>query len=261
MELAGLAVAAFLFQVPDVHKRTVVSTDDVGRYEGQYGIPIYWSLSLIVGPTGQELPPPSTSIRTRGIFSALPKRDRPDVKLCLEGTNRCLSLATPAPEIRDAFFFEALFRDGHEAQVVGAFAEGGFLFWSFDSAPPSEGTDASARRTIEHLILRPDTFVGRIVTVRGRFRGANLFGDYAPETRRAATDWVIRDGPFSIWVTGAPPKDKTWRLDPASRSECVWWVEVEGQVERHRETLYLRARQVHLLNQDSDSSCASDAPR
>ena len=70
---------------------------------------------------------------------------------------------------------------------------------------------------------------------------------------------MIRDGPFSIWITGQPPKGKAWQLSPASRADCVWWVEVEGQVERHGEVLYLKARQVRLLDRDPDPSCANDA--
>ena len=156
MAVLWLAVVALAAPVPVEGKRFKVSTHDVGRYEGQYGIPIYWSLSLIVGPTGQESPPLNTSIRTRGILSAFPKRGGADVK-----------------------------RHGHEAQVVGAFTTGeGFLFWDFDSGPsPERPADAAPQRTLEQLITRPDRFVGRIVTVRGHFRGANLFGDYAPPTR------------------------------------------------------------------------------
>lgn len=265
--LPGLAAWAWFAATPPVqgpvrieHNATI-STHDASRYEGLYGLPIYWSLSLIVGPTGQDPPPPNTSIRTRGILSASPKQGSvPDVKLCEDSMRRCLALATPAPEIHDAFFFDAPFRHGHEAQVVGAFTDQGFLFWSFDSSPRAEGAEGRApERSLERLITRPDRFVGATVTVRGNFRGANLFGDFPPETRRGKGDWVLRDGPFSIWVTGRPPTGNGWRLDAVSAVDCIWRLEVEGTVEQHDGVLYLKARRLRLLDRDAEDTCARGA--
>jgi hypothetical protein len=259
--LAVLTIVALLFQVPAVHDYRQISTHDVGRYEGLYGIPIDWSLSLLVAPAGAEMPPSNKAIRTRGVLYATAlSKGQADVKLCVENTDQCLALASPVPEIRDAFFFDAPTRAGHEAQVVGAFAEGGFLFWSIDSAPRRERLAGSvAQRSLEQVMVRPGNSTGRVVTVRGRFRGANLFGDLAPETRRRDGDWVLRDGPYSVWITGRPPQGKGWRLSPASRADCVFWVEVEGKVERRGEALYLKAHRVRLQGREPDASCAEEA--
>jgi hypothetical protein len=132
--LAGVAFAALLVQVPSVHKLTEISTHDVGRYEGEYGIPIDWSLSLIVAPAGRELPPLKKAIRTRGVLFATALKDgKAEARLCVEDTSQCLALDSPAPDIRDPFFFDAPTRNGDEAQVVGAFTSEGFLFWRFES--------------------------------------------------------------------------------------------------------------------------------
>jgi hypothetical protein len=265
--LAGAAAWVWLAATPpvqqpfQVEQRWMISNRDVSRYEGLYGIPIYWSLSLIVGPTGQEPPPPMTSIRTRGVLSAFPKQGSsvPDVKLCEDTMRYCLALDNPAPEIREDFLFGAPLRNGQEAQVVGAF-DHGFLFWSVDSGERAEpAARAAPDRSLEQIVTRPDRVVGTTVTVRGHFRGANLFADFPAETRRDKGDWVLREGPFSLWVTGQRPEGSGWRLDIASPLDCVWRVEVEGRIERHGDASYLKARRVRLLDRDPDSSCARAA--
>ena len=175
--------------------------------------------------------------------------------MCEAESGRCLSLASPVPEISDAFFFQALAHSGEEAEVVGAFTSGGFLFWSFLSGPAFTHTRAAPERTIEALIVRPSRFVGTDVRVQGFFRGRNLFADFAEDTRRGRDDWVIRDGAFSIWVRGRPPRGKGWRLDPSSRRECGHRIEVAGRLERFRETLYIAAHDVVLLGRDDRQSC------
>ncbi|HVR71585.1 MAG TPA: hypothetical protein VMT87_12150 [Vicinamibacteria bacterium] len=98
------------------------------------------------------------------------------------------------------------------------------------------------------------------MTVRGRFRGANLFGDFPPgSTVRNA--WVLRDGPFFVWITGREPRGPGWRLDTAAPGDCVWNVEVEGKVERHGDAVSVKARSVRLLGRDPDTTCATPPPR
>jgi hypothetical protein len=90
--------------------------------------------------------------------------------------------------------------------------------------------------------------------VQGTFRGANLFEDLPPETRRRPGDWVLKDGPFSIWVTGRAPRGEGFSLDPASRSECDWRLEVTGRIETAARYVYLRAKSVALLRRERDEA-------
>jgi hypothetical protein len=169
-------------------------------------------------------------------------------------------LSRPAPEIADVFFEDMPFRGGDEAEIVGAFTDEGFLFWSYTSAPRLEKSSAGAERSLEELIANPGRFVGREIAVRGRFGGANLFDDFPPGTRRAREDWVLRDPPFSLWITAVDAGGEGWRLDPAARRECAWRLRVEGLLERHDGVLYLKARRVHLLGRDADESCGVGPP-
>jgi hypothetical protein len=234
---------------------------DVSKYEVLYGEPMYWSLSLIVSPTDRHEPQRNRAIVTRGVLFVFsrPGAD-PEVRLCEETLKYCLALTRPVPEIGAEFFGDAPFRHLHEAQVVGAFTDEGFLFWSVDSAPPRDRTRAlGPDRGLEDLVTRPDRFVGRTVTVRGQFRGANLFGDFP--AGKGGKDWVLREGPFSIWITGRDPSGPGWRLDTASPADCVWNIEAEGKVERRAEAVFVKARRVRLLGRDPDASCVGAARR
>lgn len=260
--MTALLCAALLQLVPPPEapadgESFVLSDEDAGRYEGLYGPPVYWSLHFLVGPAESDRPPENTSIRTRGVFSALPVSQSriPRTELCESESMRCLSLASPVPEIRDQFFSQALHRIGEEAEVIGAFTREGFLFWSFVSGPAFKHARAVSALTIEALTTQPSRFVGTDVRVQGFFRGSNLFTDFDEDTRRGRDDWVIRDGAFSIWVRGRPPRGRGWRLDASSRRECGNRIEVGGRLERVRETLYIAARDVVFLGRDGRQRC------
>ena len=128
------------------------------------------------------------------------------------------------------------------------------VFWSLESGPGFKRQAARAGSILEALILSPERFEGQIVTVQGQFRGRNLFEDLPPESHRAASVWVLRDGPFSIWVTGRAPRGKGWSLDPASRTDTAWRVEVDARVVRRDGLVFLEARQVRLVQREPDSS-------
>jgi hypothetical protein len=53
---------------------------------------------------------------------------------------------------------------------------------------------------------------------------------------------VLRDAPFSIWVTGKGPKRRGFSLDARSKADCRFRLEVEGKVEIASELIYLRAK-------------------
>jgi hypothetical protein len=240
-----------------------VGTGDVSHYQGLYGEPMYWSLTLLVGDDVSEPPPRNRAILTRGVLVAYPRpKANPDVQLCDETNRHCLALNRPVPEIGAEFFADATFRNGHEAQVVGAFTGEGFVFWSLDSGPARQRSAALGRdRRLEELVTRPDRYLGGNATVRGRFRGANLFGDFASDAGAGKDAWVLRDGPFSIWVTGREARGEGWSLDVRSAADCVWEVEVEGKVAQRGEAVAIAARKVRLIARRPDEGCASKAVR
>lgn len=116
---------------------------DTSRYEGMYGTPEFWSLELLTPMVGESEGlariPTNKSIRTQGkLFVVMrPRPDPPQGQLCVEEQRHCLSLAKPVPEISDAFSIEAPSRRGDEMEIVGAFTDQGFVFWSLCRGRPA----------------------------------------------------------------------------------------------------------------------------
>jgi hypothetical protein len=250
------------------HVSWTVASREVSKYEGLYGETLFVSLELLVGPLAREADVPARrTIRTSGLFYVIDKPGGvPACSLCTE-EHDCLSLDRPTRDIADAFFSGATFRNGEAAEVVGAFGvpedgaspatgttagASGFVFWSFASGPARERGAAGGGMTLEQLVRAPRQHEGRTITVRGVFRGANLFEDLPPESRRDAGDWVLRDGPFFIWVTGHAPRGKGFSLDPASRESAAYRLEVEGRPAVRGGLVYLRASEVRLLGRVKD---------
>ncbi len=275
-------------------ERYSIQSDGSNRYEAMYGKPEFYSLDLLVGLLPSERNAPANqSIRTVGILYVIEKPGAPPSCSLCKDERHCLSLDNPAPEIRDALFQEAAFRRGDEAEVVGAFANpegerpvppksgpvspkggpvstkdapasagrefavpavGGFFFWSFHSGPPREKPGDAGWVSLESLVRRPDRYQKRTIAVGGLFRGRNLFGDMPADSQKGRSDWVLRDGPFFIWVTGKAPRGKGFALDLARQSDSAYRLEVEGQTEVRGGLVYLRAREVRLLGHANDSA-------
>lgn len=110
--------------------------------------------------------------------------------------------------------------------------------------PTTQASAASAQlsTTLEEVVVSPLAFGGRPVAAQGAFRGANLFDDLPPESRRVASDWVLRDGPFFIWVTGNAASGLGFALDSGSKADCRWWLRVVGTVTVANGYVYLDAR-------------------
>jgi len=249
-----------------------VDSSGIGRYGALYGTPEFRGLD-----DEQSRPwPMRQAIRTIGVLEKIPGRGRSGQgssgptpgsrrewdseyafhEICKELT--CLALV-PVQEMQDVFAGRVSDWAHKDVEVIGAIDElrrpgmiqGPVVFqvWSVFEATAlsSRQKDGSKGSSLEPLVRYPKGVEGTFVTVQGTFRGANLFEDLAPESRRRAGDWVLRDGPFSIWVTGRAPKGKGFSLDTQSRSDSVHRLEVAGTVETVGDYIYLRAKTVQLL--------------
>lgn len=122
------------------------------------------------------------------------------------------------------------------------------------SGPPRVKSADSGGVPLESLVKGPDRYQGRTIVVRGSFRGRNLFGDMPAGTAKDRSDWVLRDGPFFIWVTGKAPKGAGFALSLDRPSDATYRLEVEGRPERKGGLVYLRAQEVRLLGRTSDTA-------
>ncbi len=249
------------------------ATGDLSRYEALYGSPEFRGID---DEHGQPWPR-MQSIRTVAVLAPSPRSGDPGsgaytgrvieyvnnyTNFMLCGERHCIGVA-PVEEMVEFFTGQGRAWQHREVEVIGAIDNVGdprdgscpcyaFRAWSVQLYAESKPRRPGQGSSLETLVRGPDAASGRSITVQGTFRGANLFEDLPPETRRDPADWVLKDGPFSIWVTGRTPKGDGFSLDPRSRSDCEWRLEVTGKIETAARYIYLRAKSVALVRREKD---------
>ena len=231
------------------------------RYEALYGRPQDHALDESV-----DTWPEDQSIRTAGILSpafsgASPSNSNPRTYMIQSEDGRYSLLLTPLREVTDRIAGRSPAWAGREVEVVVCSPGWSsvdietvlrprrtFLFWSMLALSEEEKDDFDApRSTIEALVMDREAAAGRVVAVTGTYRGGNLLEDLPDDSRRDSQDWVLNDGPFSIWVTGRKPEGEGFSFDLRSQSDLRWKLIVQGEVEIHDGYIYLRAAKVRLV--------------
>ena len=92
--------------------------------------------------------------------------------------------------------------------------------------------------TLRSIALAPKQYDRHGVTVTGRFRGRNLYGDMPEAPEESRWDFILRSADASIWVVGLEPKGDNFSLDVLARADTSRWLEVTGQV-RIKESMTL----------------------
>jgi hypothetical protein len=254
------------------HEQRTAIGADLSRYEALYGSPEFRGIDDEYARPWPRL----QNIRTVAVLAGMPGRsgdaggfayagrvieysnNYTSHTLC--GDRYCIGVA-PVEEMVEVFLQGRSWLH-RRVEVIGAVDQVGdprdtscpcyaFRVWSVQLC--EESVDANAA-DLEALVRSPEAAAGRSITVQGTFRGANLFEDLPPETRHDPGDWVLKDGPFSVWVTGRAPKGKGFSLDPRSRSDCDWRLEVTGKVETASRYVYLRAKSLALLRREKDEA-------
>jgi hypothetical protein len=88
--------------------------------------------------------------------------------------------------------------------------------------------------SIRALALDPDRYVGQEVSVVGRFRGRNLFGDLPDAPGISRWDFVLTSADSAIWVAGKRPKGDNFDLNVEQRVDTGRWLEARGTVRLDR---------------------------
>lgn len=100
--------------------------------------------------------------------------------------------------------------------------------------------------TIRSIALLPEQFDNREVTLTGRFRGRNLFGDLPQGVAQSKWDFVLQSADAAIWITGLRPKGKDFDLDPSARVDTGKWLEVKGTVQRDATAVWIAGESIRL---------------
>ena len=102
-----------------------------------------------------------------------------------------------------------------------------------------------AEPSIRALAIAPDQYVGKGVTVTGRFRGANLFADLPQGAgTKGRWDFVLQSADSAIWVTGVRPRGRGFDLDVNARADTGRWVQVAGTVRRTGPLAWIEATSI-----------------
>ena len=97
-------------------------------------------------------------------------------------------------------------------------------------ADDTRRADPPDAATIRAISLEPARYRGRTVTVTGRFRARNLFGDLPEAPGNTRDDFVLRSGDASIWIVGMEPKGEGFDFDVMARVDTNRWLQVTGVV-------------------------------
>lgn len=114
--------------------------------------------------------------------------------------------------------------------------------------------------TVRAIVLTPAQFDTRTVTLIGRFKGRNLFGDLPQGVAKSKWDFVLQSADAAIWVTGLRPKGKDFDLDPGARVDTGRWLEVTGTVHREGGALWIAGESVKLTTAPTEAPVEVAAP-
>lgn len=122
--------------------------------------------------------------------------------------------------------------------------------------------DIPAAATIRAIALAPERFENKPVTLVGRFKGRNLYGDVAQGLGKSKWDFVLHSADGAIWVSGLRPRGKDFDLDPGARVDTGRWLEVGGTVRREGALVWIEGTSVKqtTARQDAPAEVAVRLP-
>jgi Bacterial Ig-like domain len=226
----------------------------VSDYEMRYGQVIEVSLDNLLQMPESYV---DKAVRTHGELDMTPSAGQ-QIVYSLRGTFGGRLYIYPTAEAGNDWEHNARQWLGKEVEVTGAVGVGNdattgqravyLLLWGF-LGPPDEKTArpaASMQVTLEDLVTKPQSHDGKTVTVKGQFRGGNLFGDLPSASRQRTSDWVLKEDLFAVWVSGKKAKGPGWTLDPGLKRDTGKWLQVTGRVLVSKGVITIQATDVVL---------------
>ena len=219
----ALARFPFFFHTQPVRVRAMASERN-GIFQLEKEGARVW---LLPGSSGR-MPDPGKDAEVTGTYVDVGRLDRTDTRVNadLGGlSQRVLNREWPAP--------------------------GELLVVIVDTAVAAEAMDAPS---VRHVALDPGRYADQEVTVVGRFRGKNLYGDMPEAPGKGRWDFVLQSADASIWVTGRRPKGDGFDLNVENRVDTGRWLEVAGVVREERGMAILEATAVRAGRPPAESA-------
>ena len=113
-------------------------------------------------------------------------------------------------------------------------------------ATSSVPVTTTATATLRTVALAPGAYLDEGVSLTGRFRGRNLYGDLPDSPRESRYDFVLASADAAVWVVGMEPKGDGFELDVQARRDTGRWLEVTGTVRTHEGMVVLDAGTIRL---------------
>jgi Bacterial Ig-like domain len=185
------------------HGRTVSLIGTPTEVSGIWRLPISASRTFVVLPRDGRLP--DRSVELRGVLFDVGQMPSDDSRLSAAGVRAVVDAISP---------------DRWPARNT---------LYALTSATWFEAPKETPT-SVRGVVLRPDAFDGKTVTLRGRFRAQNLYGDIPFWPRQSQWDFVLQAADATIWVTGRRPRGRGIDLDPTTRRGAGTWLEATGVV-------------------------------
>ena len=110
--------------------------------------------------------------------------------------------------------------------------------------------------TLRNVVLDPERYEDQRVTIKGQFRGRNLFGDQpqAPPGGDGRREFVLRSADAALWVTGKQPRGRGFSFDIGSRLDTRRWLEVSGVVKEDRGLVWIVADELAEISPQAEKA-------
>ncbi len=128
-------------------------------------------------------------------------------------------------------------------------------------ADDTRRADPPDAATIRAISLEPARYRGRTVTVTGRFRARNLFGDLPEAPGNTRDDFVLRSGDASVWIVGMEPKGDGFDFDVMARVDTNRWLQVTGVVGGGDRLATIEAERLAAVERPAPAVTRRQAPR
>ena len=116
-----------------------------------------------------------------------------------------------------------------------------------------EKYEPSVQPNLRAIALDPGRYAGKQVTLSGRFRGRNLFGDQPVSPGKSPHEYVLRVADASLWVSGLRPRGRGFTLDPDARRDTREWVRVSGIVRHEAPVVWIEGKTIDLTKPEADT--------
>jgi hypothetical protein len=114
--------------------------------------------------------------------------------------------------------------------------------------------------SLRALALAPEQYEGRQVTLVGRFKGANLYGDLPQGVGRSKWDFILQSADASVWVANLRPRGRGFELDPTRRVDAGRWLQVTGTVRRDGALVWIDGRALEAADAVEEAPIEVAAP-